>query len=81
MSTLEYISTDEVADIIRLLQQKSLSLDIMPVFLQKLSADIMAPLIVQLANLPFKDNVFSFRYKGTRILPLLKKPSLPPQIN
>ena len=79
MSTLEHVTTDEVADVIRLLPQKSSPLDVMPVSLLKLSADIMAPLIARLANLSFKDGVFPSRYKGARVTPLLKKPSLPPQ--
>jgi len=52
MSTLEYVTTDEVAAVIRLLPQKSSTLDVMPVSLLKLSADIMAPL-ARLVNLSF----------------------------
>ena len=45
MLTLEHVTTDEVVNVIRLLPQKSSPLDVMPVSLLKLSADIMAPLI------------------------------------
>jgi len=51
---LECITTDEVTGIIRLLPQKSSPLDVMPLSLLKLSADIMTPLVACLANLPFK---------------------------
>ena len=79
MSTLEYVTTDEVADVIQLLPQKSSPLDVVPVSLLKLSADIMAPLIDRLANLLFMDSIFPYRYKSAQVLPLLTKFNYTPQ--
>jgi len=68
----------KVADVIRLLPQKSSPLDVMPVSLPKLSADIKAPLIARLANLSFSHGIFPSRYNGALVFPLMKKLSLPP---
>ena len=77
LSALETVTIDEVARVIRLLPQKTSPLDIMPVSLLKLSADIMAPLIARLANLSFTNGVFPSGYKAGQVTLLLKKPSLP----
>ena len=63
LSALGTVTTDEVARVIRLLPQKTSPLDIMPVSLLKLSADIMAPLIARLA-IYLSLTVFS--HPGTR---------------
>jgi len=68
------VAATEVADVIRLLPQKSSPLDVIPASLLKLSTDIMSPLIARFANLSFKDGVFPSRYKAARVTRLLKKP-------
>ena len=78
LSYLDTVTATEVADVIRLLPQKSSPLDVIPVSLLKLSTDIISPLIARLANLSFKDGVFPSRYKAARVTPLLKKPNLSP---
>jgi len=80
-SSLSYsdtVTATEVADVIRLLPQKSSPLDVIPVSLLKLSTDIMSSLIARIANLSFKDGVFPSRYKAAQVTPLLKKPNLSP---
>ena len=76
LSSPEPVTVQEVADIIRLLPQKTSPLDFMPVSLLKSSTDTMAPLIVRLANLSFTSGVFPSRYKAGQVTPLLKKPCL-----
>jgi len=46
------------------------------VSLLKECADVIAPLLVRLANASFSAGVFPTRYKFGRVIPLLKKPGL-----
>jgi len=78
LSYLDTVTATKVADVIRLLPQKSSPLDVITVSLLKLSTDIMSPLIARLANLSFTYGVFPSRYKAARVTHLLKKPNLSP---
>ena len=53
------VTVDEVSNIIRKLPPKSSPLDTLPVSFLKLTSNILAPLIVRLANLSFSSGVFS----------------------
>ena len=77
MDTLCAVSTDEVIRLMRLAPPKSSPLDCMPTSLLKEAADVMAPLLAQLANLSFTTGVFPARYKLGHVIPLLKKSGLP----
>ena len=78
LSYLDTVTATKVADVIRLLPQKSSPLDVITVSLLKLSTDIMSPLIARFANLSFTYGVFPSRYKAARVTHLLKKPNLSP---
>ena len=68
------------AEVVRLIRQappKSSPLDCMPTSLLKATADVMAPLLAQLANMSFTTGVFPTRYKSGHVIPLLKKSGLP----
>jgi len=59
--------------LIRDLPAKSSTTDYLPVSMLKSGADVMAPLIAQLA---FSEGVFPSSLKCGRVTPLLKKPGL-----
>jgi len=75
------LQTDNHANISLLTQSDTTlilsPLDCMPTSLLKEAADVMAPLLAQLANLSFTTGEFPARYKLGHIIPLLKKSGLP----
>lgn len=77
MDTLRCTDAAEVARLIRQAPPKSSPLDCMPTSLLKATADVMAPLLAQLANMSFTTGVFPTRYKSGHVIPLLKKSGLP----
>jgi len=58
LDTLTAMTTDEVVRLIRDLPAKSSTTDYLPVSMLKSAANMMAPLIVRLANLSFTERVF-----------------------
>src|SRR5664279_3794371 len=73
---LSEVTVDEVVRLIRALLSKTSRMDYIPITLLKSAVDVMAPLIVQLANLSFKAGVFPSSLKHGRVTPLCKKPGL-----
>ena len=72
-----------VPEIIKLLKDtpaKSCELDPVPTWLLKQLASYIAPTISRLCNLSMKSGVFPAQLKQARVLPLLKKPSLDPDV-
>ena len=70
-------------EIVKLLKDtpaKSCELDPVPTWLLKQLAPYIAPTISHLCNLSMKSGVFPAQLKQARVLPLLKKPSLDPDV-
>jgi len=76
LNELSPVTVDDVLRVIKSLPPKSSPLDCLPVSLLKECADVIAPLLVRLANACFSAGVFPTRYKFGRVIPLLKKPGL-----
>jgi len=76
LNELSPVTVDDVLRVIKSLPPKSSPLDCLPVSLLKECADVIAPLLVRLANASFSAGVFPTRYKFGRVIPLLKKPGL-----
>jgi len=76
MVTLSEVTVEELSRLIGALPAKKSTLDFMPISLIKSCADVMAPVIAELANRSFRLEVFPSKLKHDRVTSLLKKPGL-----
>ena len=62
------------------MKSKTSPLDILPTDILKNCVDVFAVVISRLANLSFEQGIFPTAFKTAQITPLLKKPSLDPEL-
>ena len=62
------------------MKSKTSPLDILPTDILKNCVDVFAVVILRLANLSFEQGIFPTAFKTAQITPLLKKPSLDPEL-
>jgi hypothetical protein len=75
-----YVSEEEVRKIIAKLPNKTSSIDPMPTWLLKRSIDILLPVITSIINNSFRLGSFPRVLRQAVITPLIKKPTLDPNV-
>lgn len=74
------VSTDEIKKIVASMASKSCDLDPMQTSLVKKAIQPLGPVITGIVNKSLTSGVFPSCYKEARVTPLIKKPSLDPEI-
>ena len=74
------VTTSEIASLLRFCPVKSSAFDPIPTGLVRKLAYVLAAPIARLVNLSLSTGVFPDEMKLVQILPLLKKPSLDPEL-
>ena len=80
MSDLSPVTPVEAAKAITSMKSKTSPLDILPTDILENCVDVFAVVISKLANLSFEQGIFPTAFKTAQITPLLKKPSLDPEL-
>ena len=80
MSNLSPVTPVEAANAITSMKSKTSPLDILSTDILKNCVDVFAVVISRLANLSFEQGIFPTAFKTAQITPLLKKPSLDPEL-
>ena len=80
MSNFEAVTVDEIVKLQNTAPCKSCCLDPIPTWLLKRLSTNIAPVISRLCNLSMNSGVFPISLKQARVIPLLKKSNLDPDI-
>ena len=80
LTEFEPTSVSEISQLLSTLPAKSCTLDPIPTWLLKRISTTICPILCHLCNLSFQYGVFPIQLKEARVTPLLKKPTLDPDI-
>ena len=76
LASFNYVTVEEVYQILRKMPNKQCELDPMPTGLVKELCDVLAPIITSMANASFTQGLFPDSHKHAVVRPKIKKPSL-----
>ena len=80
LQCFSYVNEEEVTKIIANLPNKNSPLDPMPTWLLKRCADTLSPIIMSIINNSFRVGIFPQILRQAVISPLIKKPTLDPDV-